>query len=207
MRCQRGRGRRCRGRRGRCRRRRHRGRLQQTQFGQPLHVEVLLRLEYARIQPQQPMPAEAHVQLLRFAGLAGARGPQRSAQDAEHGRTTGGRTAGALERYAVDGAGLLVVLESTATLGVLLAVLGDGVTGGRRLVHHRCAAAAAAGCGGGWLLRGDEIVGGPLGADGMQFFLGAHADVVAFGGFSGKYKWVCDSTFGRGHTSIKTRFR
>lgn len=135
-------------------------------------MKVALRFDNARIQPQQPVPAEAHVQLLRFGRLAGARRAQRRSQNAEHRLAAGTRLAGALERHAVDGARLLVVLQMAAALRVLFARFGNRVARRRRLVHHCAAAAAAASAASAAAAQADgrlcvDNVGRPLGAHRM----------------------------------------
>lgn len=63
------------------------------------------------IHPEQTTPAHALVEVLRIGALAGAGGTQHGAQYANHCGATAAGTAGTLLGHAVDGTGLLVVLQ------------------------------------------------------------------------------------------------
>lgn len=63
------------------------------------------------IHPEQTTPAYALVEVLRIGALAGAGGTQHGAQYANHCGATAAGTAGTLLGHAVDGTGLLVVLQ------------------------------------------------------------------------------------------------
>lgn len=77
-------------------------------------LALQLMLTDARIQPQEPLPAEAFVELLQIGALAGAERSQWRAHDAEQCNSTAARLTRALLRDAVDGARLLVNLQARA---------------------------------------------------------------------------------------------